>query len=527
MPTFEVRATDLAARVGYLKTKSGLVETPAVLPVIHPFNQIVKPSEMEKIGYSALMTNSYLILKKSRAVGQLFEVHDLLDYKKTIMTDSGAYQLLEYGEVETTPEEIINFETIIGSDIGVILDTPTGLTRNKKRAEETVSKTIEAAIRSVPLFKDKSVLWTGPIQGGVFYDLIEKSAREMSKLNFDVYALGSPTQVMEQYDFEQLLHMILAAKRNLPLDRPLHLFGAGHPLTLPLAVALGCDLFDSASYILYAKRGAYMTESGTRHLDDLKYLPCECEVCARYFVEELKKSKDRTRLLALHNLHVLSKEIKNIKQAIYEGRLWEYVATKSRAHPRTWTAFKHFSKIREYLEEGTPIFKNYGLYLCSTPDEHRPEVENAYERIMENIKINKRTLVVYFSKTNDHTFLYNLRNAFEKKIGARSEEIQFCVAPLPIAIVPIEVCDIYPFSQYDISLPLDLEMERVAIKKFKQFLSRHKFKEVLLIDHSNGKYKGVVDWFTKGKVVQKKRVVTDRRTEFIVKEFTDLGVERP
>ncbi|MEM3403938.1 MAG: tRNA guanosine(15) transglycosylase TgtA [Nitrososphaeria archaeon] len=522
MPTFEVRKTDLAARLGYLKTKSGVVETPAVLPVIHPFNQIVKPIEMERMGYNALMTNSYLILKKSKAIGRTFEVHDLLNYKKTVMTDSGAYQLLEYGEVDTTPEEIINFETNIGSDIGVILDTPTGLTRNKKRAEETVSKTIDAAIRSIPLFKDKNILWTGPIQGGVFYDLIEKSAKEMSKLNFDVYALGSPTQVMEQYDLEQLLYMILAAKRNLPLDKPLHLFGAGHPLTLPIAVALGCDLFDSASYILYAKRGAYMTESGTKYLDDLKYLTCECEVCSKYFVGELKNSKDRVRLLALHNLHVLSREIKSIKQAIYEGRLWEYVAAKSRAHPRAWTAFKHFSKIKEYLGEGTPLFKSCGLYLCSTPDEHRPEVENAYKRLIRNIKINKKSLVVYFSKTNDHTFLYNLRNTFEKEVGMNSEEIQFCVAPLPIAIAPIEVCDIYPFSQYDISLPLDKEMEKMSIRKFKQFLSKYKFKKVLLIDHSNDKYKQIINWFTKEKTIQAKKVVTDRQTERILKEFTSL-----
>ncbi len=255
MPTFEVKKTDLAGRIAILKTRNGTLETPAVLPVIHPFNQIIKPKDMKEMGFNALMTNSYLMLKKNKATGQSFEVHTLLNFEKTIMTDSGAYQLLEYGEIEATPEEIVNFEKSIGSDIGVILDTPTGITRDKIKAEDTVNRTIEAARRSVPLFERDKTLWTGPIQGGIFYDLIERSAKEMSKFDFDIYALGSPTQIMEQYDFEDLVRMIIAAKNNIFIDKPLHLFGAGHPLTLPIAVALGCDLFDSASYILYAKEG--------------------------------------------------------------------------------------------------------------------------------------------------------------------------------------------------------------------------------------------------------------------------------
>ncbi|MGQ9780838.1 MAG: tRNA guanosine(15) transglycosylase TgtA [Nitrososphaeria archaeon] len=519
MPTFEVKKTDLAARIGTLKTRSGTIETPTVLPVIHPFNQVIKPKEMAKMGFDALMTNSYLILRENRRSGESYNVHRFLDFEKPIMTDSGAYQLLQYGEVETTPEEIVEFQKSIGTDVGVILDTPTGFTRNRRRAEETVKKTLEAAERSAFLFGDDKILWAGPIQGGTFYDLVEESARMMTKLDFDIFALGSPTQVMEQYNFEHLVRMILAAKGNIPLDRPLHLFGAGHPLTLSMAVSLGCDLFDSASYILYAKRGAYMTEHGTHHLDDLNYLPCECAVCSKYTAKEIRESKERTRLLATHNLHILSREIKSIRQAIYDGRLWEYVATKSRSHPKTWAAFKTFKELTEYLGKGTPIFKSHGLYLCSTPDQYRPEAKRSFDRIIRNIKIEKKILVVYLSTTNDHSFLYSLRAAAEHVIGAKADTIQFCAGIFPIGVVPIELCDIYPFSQYEISLPLDEEMKKESLNRFKRFLSTYKFKKAVLVDHSNGKYDEIVRWFKRNRTVPERKIIRDRRTESIINKI--------
>jgi 7-cyano-7-deazaguanine tRNA-ribosyltransferase len=85
---------------------------------------------------------------------------------------------------------------------------------------------------------------------------------------------------MENYRYDVLVDMIAAAKMNLPLERPLHLFGAGHPTMFALAVAMGCDLFDSAAYALYAREGRYMTESGTWRLGELDYLPCQCPKCA-------------------------------------------------------------------------------------------------------------------------------------------------------------------------------------------------------------------------------------------------------
>jgi 7-cyano-7-deazaguanine tRNA-ribosyltransferase len=102
------------------------------------------------------------------------------------MTDSGAYQLLTYGDVEVAPSEIVNFQEKIGSDIGVILDVPTGGYEKRDRAIFTVEETIRRARELARIRKRDDILWVGPVQGGTFPDLVEHSAREMGTLGFDI-----------------------------------------------------------------------------------------------------------------------------------------------------------------------------------------------------------------------------------------------------------------------------------------------------------------------------------------------------
>ena len=109
-------------------------------------------------------------------------------------------------------------------------------------------------------------------------------------MGFKFFALGSPVEVMEAYDFSILAQMIPAAKYTIP-TKPIHLFGAGHPLTIPFVVALGCDMFDSASYILYAKDNRYMHTNGTSrlagtfhifHANVQSVLPIQSENCLKW-----------------------------------------------------------------------------------------------------------------------------------------------------------------------------------------------------------------------------------------------------
>ncbi len=123
---FELRDRDLMGRIGRLKTKGGVVETPTFMPVINPLTQIIPPKRMRKEFHTDIViTNSYLTKKNFSEISDL-DIHRLLDYDGVVMTDSGAYQILVYGEVEITQPEIIEYQKKIRSDIAVILDIPTG-----------------------------------------------------------------------------------------------------------------------------------------------------------------------------------------------------------------------------------------------------------------------------------------------------------------------------------------------------------------------------------------------------------------
>ena len=238
--SFEIMDKDLLGRIGKFETKSGKMETPLLFPVINPGIQPIPPKKLQNdFGCEALITNAYIINKNFKEIAVEKGLHQFLDFEGSIMTDSGAYQLLIYKGVETTPKEIVQFQEAIDTDIATILDIPTGWGVSKEYAKYTVTETIKRAKALKKMKSRDELAWVGPVQGGQYLDLVAKSAKAMGKLPFEIHALGSPTPVMEQYKFDVLVDMIATAKMNLPAERPLHLFGAGHPFMFALAVALG------------------------------------------------------------------------------------------------------------------------------------------------------------------------------------------------------------------------------------------------------------------------------------------------
>src|SRR4030067_713916 len=127
-------------------------------------------------------------------------------------------------------------------------------------------------------------------------------------------------------------------------------------MIFPLAVLLGCDMFDSASYVKYARDERIMYSTGTRFLRDLHDLACHCPVCSKTSIGELKEmpKAERTKKIAEHNLHVCPQEIKGIKNAIHECSIWELVEMRARAHPALLEALKGLRKHKSYLEEFEP-----------------------------------------------------------------------------------------------------------------------------------------------------------------------------
>ncbi len=436
------------------------METPYIFPVVDPTlkRQLVKLEEIKNIGFNGIITNAYL-LKKS--INKVVDIHDHLGFDGIIMTDSGAYQILRYGSIEVSSREIVQYQCDIGSDIAVILDIPTPYNVSYEEALKSAEITLQRAVEVADVISTcKDTLWTLPIQGGIFINVLKEYAKKSANVSgygYSIYALGSPTTLLENYMFDKVIEMIIAVKSSIDSSRPLHLFGAGHPLIMPFAIALGVDLMDSASYALYARDKRYMTRRGTYKINELRYLPCSCPVCSKYTVEEMMEmsNEEVTRLLSLHNLYVLYTELKEVKECIHEGRFWEYLEEKARAHPAAKRAFDIIKRHLEYIYPRSPYMKprGRGILILSDDSIYNPKVMVPRRKILSEI-IPEKTCVIFVPLTKFHNVNYGryspkIFNGVSKVLG---KEIQSCDIYLYhpiIGIVPSNLLPAYPFSQFE------------------------------------------------------------------------------
>ncbi|MDA4118103.1 MAG: tRNA guanosine(15) transglycosylase TgtA [Thaumarchaeota archaeon] len=447
--SFEVKDTDLMGRIGVMKVGQKSFETPCLTPVIHPVWRDIPLSKFRQMGFDVLMTNSYILYKRKREEALQKGLHELIGFDGVLMTDSGGYQVLEYGDTEFTPHEIGEFQSKIGSDLAVTLDRPTGYSSSRRNARETMTVSLEAAKETIGDFGESDTVWVGPIQGGTYGDLVKTSTRGLVSAGFQLLALGSPVELMEGYLFTQLVEMIVNAKKSMPYSLPLHLFGAGHPITLPLSVALGCDTFDSASYMLYAKKERYMTESGTLQLGRMAYLPCSCEVCNGTSKTDLVEMprEDRVRKIALHNLHVLRADVLRCREAITEGRLWDLVEERATVHPSAAMAFRLLGeKHGKWLSKATPLLKRGGLRIRSDEDSRRPELELVREHLGGVMKSgNKRGRIAILVPSSASPPLTKTSGRLRRIKDIESADI-FRINPA-LGPYPAELEFVFPFTQ--------------------------------------------------------------------------------
>jgi 7-cyano-7-deazaguanine tRNA-ribosyltransferase len=489
--SFEIKEKDLLGRIGKLKTKSGTVETPLLYPVINPRIQLVTPRKLkENFGFEAVITNAYILKNRYGDKVVTEGLHKFLDFDGAVMTDSGAYQILVYGGVEVSQAEIIAYQEGIGVDVGTMLDIPTGWKITKEQAQTTVAETLR---RAKAFFETKTrddILWVGPVQGGRHLDLVASSAAEMGKLPFQIHALGSPTEVMESYRYDVLADMILTAKKGLPIERPLHLFGAGHPAMFSLAVALGCDLFDSAAYVLYARENRYMTENGTWRLEELDYFPCSCPKCSSDTPRglEMKTKKEREVFLAEHNLYVCISELRRIKQAIRDGRLWEHTEMRVHNHPALLSALKKLRVNREFLETYSPTVKSSGFFYFDSVGLVRPEITHYRKQLSKNYESPSCKKILFLvPQTRNKPFhkapeFKKIRQLLRILGEEQASRIHVCVYAAPFGVVPLELDEVYPLSQHEAALPLDLETLDYVANETSKYIKRTDYIGVVLLN---------------------------------------------
>ncbi len=481
---FEIKKSDLAGRIGILYTNHAKIETPAYVPVVHPIRQSIHPKKMKEIGFDLIITNAYITMKRFGEEAVRKGIHKILDYDGAVMTDSGGYQVLEYGGIETDHKSMASFERGIGTDIAIPLDKPTGLGLSKKKAREYVEHTLRISKDTLDDRENNGQIWIGPIQGSEYRDLVRKSTKSLIESGFQMLALGSPVEFMESYEYKLLAEMIITAKKEMPVSIPLHLFGAGHPLTIPLAVALGCDTFDSASYMLYAKHDRYIMEDGTSHLNEISYFSCNCEICSSFKPKEIQalSKEERINKIALHNLYSIKAEVDRVKEAIYEGRLWEYAIRKARSHPKLFESISTFTENPSFFIETTPRFKENAVFLFSNEDQFRPEVLR-FHNMIRKFKTKKSILVIISDGGTRPFYLSSEYGKLRKKFATKIDDIQFCQYSPFLGIIPLELSDIYPASHYLVSGVVRNKGEFPEFTKtWKIFLKNNKFKTIYAYD---------------------------------------------
>ncbi len=339
------------ARTGELMTRHGNVATPLFLPVGSQGTvKTLIPEELKTLGINMLLANTYhLYLRPGMDVIQTMGgLHKFMAWDGAILTDSGGYQIFSLASLRRvsddgitfrshidgsqhfiTPELAVQFQETIGADVIMVLDECPPINASSATVQIAVERTQRWAQRCRQAQKRGDQALFAIVQGGLFPDLREQSARELTALDFPGYAigglsLGEPKQAM--WDIVEKTVPLL------PENKPRYLMGVGSPEDIIEGVARGCDMFDSALPTRVARNGAFFTGQGRRNIRNAGFrqmaVPletgCDCYTCRTFSAAYVHHLFTREELLAyrlttIHNLGFMSRLMRNIRSAILEG----------------------------------------------------------------------------------------------------------------------------------------------------------------------------------------------------------------
>ncbi|WP_456434332.1 tRNA guanosine(34) transglycosylase Tgt [Thermosulfuriphilus sp.] len=368
MGCFEILKREKAtrARLGRLKTRRGEIETPVFMPVgTQATVKSLTPEEVWGLSAKIILANTYhLFLRPGHElIASLGGLHRFMNWPGAILTDSGGFQIYSLAKLTRiepegvwfkshldgsvrflTPELAMEIQRALGSDIHMVLDTCIPYPLSLKDTERLTKLTTLWAERSKKAASTESLVF-GIVQGGMYEDLRQKSAREIVSIGFDGYAVGG-LSVGEPKGL--MLAMLEASLAELPEDRPVYLMGVGTPEDIIEAVILGVDMFDCVLPTRNARRGTLFTSEGkiaikrARFRDDPRPLDerCSCYTCrnfSRAYLRHLFMARELLayRLNTIHNLHFYLELMRKIRQAIKEDRLMDLRETILRKEEKT------------------------------------------------------------------------------------------------------------------------------------------------------------------------------------------------
>jgi queuine tRNA-ribosyltransferase len=359
-PTFEVLATDGAARTGRLATAHGSVDTPAFMPIgTYGTVKAMTPEELTELGAHMVLGNTFhLMLRPGTAVIALHGgLHRFMHWPHPILTDSGGFQVFSLAslrtiteegvrfrspvdgvEVRLTPEDSMDMQLALRSDIAMALDDCTPFPATEEEARLSMERSMRWALRSHAHYhrNEPSGGLFGIVQGGMFASLRTASLEALLQQDWAGLAVGGLAVGEPE---EERLRVLEALVPQMPADRPRYLMGVGRPQDIVAAVQRGIDLFDCVIPTRHARNGHLFTPTGfinirnASHEMDLGPIDptCSCYTCrnfSRSYLRHLDRCKEilGARLNTIHNLHVYLSLMRALRAAVAERRLSSFAA---------------------------------------------------------------------------------------------------------------------------------------------------------------------------------------------------------
>lgn len=345
------------ARLGRLHTPHGVIDTPIFMPVgTQATVKSMTPEELKEIGSQIILSNTYhLYLRPGHElIKKAGGLHKFMNWDRPILTDSGGFQVFSLGPLRKiteegvefrshhdgskhflTPEKVMEIENALGPDIMMSFDECAPYPADREYVKNSLERTTRWLERCKAAHKNpENQALFGIVQGGMYKDLREQSAREITAIDLPGYAIGG-LSVGEPKD---LMYEILEYTTPLlPEDKPRYLMGVGSPDDLIEGVIRGIDMFDCVLPTRIARNGTAMTSQGKVVVRNASYAEdftpldpeCDCYTCRNYtksYIRHLVKTNEilGARLISNHNLHFLLNLMKDVRQAIMDDRLMDF-----------------------------------------------------------------------------------------------------------------------------------------------------------------------------------------------------------
>ncbi len=356
--SFKVATTDGTARTGFLSTKHGDIRTPTFMPVGTAGTvKAMMPDAVAETGADIILGNTYHLMLRPGAerVAKLGGLHTFMNWQKPILTDSGGFQVMSLAKLrkmtedgvtfqshldgstyELTPERSVEIQHLLDSNITMVLDECPKHGRPKNEMAESMRLTHRWALRSKEAFQERDGHGIfGIVQGNIFEDLREESAKGLVDIGFDGYAIGGLAVGELQDEMFMTLDFTVP---HLPDDRPRYLMGVGTPADIVGGVERGVDMFDCVMPTRSGRTGKGFTRRGelnirnARHAEDPRPLDehCKCPACtdfSRAYLHHLFKADEilGPMLLTRHNLTYYQDLMWWLRKSIDEGNLEKFV----------------------------------------------------------------------------------------------------------------------------------------------------------------------------------------------------------